>query len=73
MRGDTNFKGSELSDPTVYSLYCGLACAVDRVITTPSSIRQQESKFSIFNFLYGKNIELIDLTIEFLKQEPTTI
>ena len=23
MRGDTNFKGSDSSDPTVYSLYCG--------------------------------------------------
>ena len=22
MRGDTNFKGSDSSDPTVYSLYC---------------------------------------------------
>ena len=25
MRGDTNFKGSDSSDPTVYSLYCGFA------------------------------------------------
>ena len=23
MRGDTNFTGSDSSDPTVYSLYCG--------------------------------------------------
>ena len=25
MRGDTNFKGSDSSDPTVYSLYCATA------------------------------------------------
>ena len=29
MRGDTNFKGSDSSDPTVYSLYCGIACKFD--------------------------------------------
>ena len=32
MRGDTNFKGSVSSDPTVYSLYC------DTVLVTTATI-----------------------------------
>ena len=47
MRGDTNFKGSDSSDPTVYSLYCDLVFWPDKDLKTFNNIAMFESFYSL--------------------------
>ena len=42
MRGDTNFKGSDSSDPTVYSLYCAIGKEIQTILA--QNKRNQEIK-----------------------------
>ena len=56
MRGDTNFKGSDSSDPSVYSLYCVRVETFEVFVSTRDNDMQLLG--SLLHFLANKNAGL---------------